>query len=454
MDHLSRLIQKNYAHEKKATQKPILFSLSFSLFLTLFLGFLNFSLPLSLENSLGLTLDKFVVKTQMKQQINLENSPLQLQKILRPSSRDLLNLSSRFDWAMDVDFAGLFSEMPTFYFSDQQINGLIFKPVLKFSPEVIQNQTIEGTYQTELASQIVLNRPAYELLLAQGWLNKYPLWLDFNQTVRYSINNYPPQEDTFRFQIPLFVSCVIQESFILPEPCIYYEYPFLKSVLLKTPCESLTTLLNQEANWYELLSLVNHDDPLSNFQALLFLKSYQDFQVLNKIAPSFDLESPHFTFSNAYFEKKVFLSQLELLLSLATTFSLILIWIGSLFIIFFLNYSLFLSRRMDYALLLNFGFEKKGLLTLFNHEQIGYLLKAWLYGGVVLIGFTYLLNFAALKFLHLNTVLDLTLGFHNKTLKIFFVFFFDGLLLFILLLNKGLFQHLAFQNQAKELKGE
>lgn len=448
------LIDKNFRKRDRKSDLVSLSSISVSLLLTGILMLMVFSFPVSIKSNINRTLDKTVVRVSKKKIIAIKDSPLNLQKSERPKEEELMSLTAFLDCAQEPDFEGLISPAPVFYFNGHNASGLMFRPVLKFESDEINRQTLKGKYDPDLENQIIINETAYESLASEGWEKKYPLWLNINTYVSFTVSDYASVSGQFSLQKPFYVSCVIRESELLKEPVVYYEHGNLKKILKDAECPALSEHLQRKSSWYDALLWAADDDMLSNYQNLIFLKDINQIGKLKALEEKSDKEATHFTFGNSYISKADFVGQLNLIINFSFAAAAVIIWSGSLLTVGFINMNKFQARRKDYALLMNLGVGKTSLRRLFDAEQTKIMTYSVLISSMLLSVSAVYLNKIFFMISNIDGIIDLSMMVHSRNLPIMFMVMICFLFAVSRLMNSFLFYRTGIRNSAYELKGE
>ena len=212
-------------------------------------------------------------------------SLLSLTRTVRPSFNKLINnkkLMQNFDIVPNFD--AILPVVPTISYDGMILDGLYYYPVYSFvDSSVDKSLLIKGKMPvSDNLMDVVINDTCYDILrstLKKDVLNEY---LDISYYVEHSYVDIDETivSDSFSYNKKIRVIGVVKELNYLQNPKIYYSYLSLEQYLDNYILPNLSTYFNKDITWYSRIKDAENFDPLSSYSYRMFLKDYEDSNLL------------------------------------------------------------------------------------------------------------------------------------------------------------------------------
>jgi ABC-type lipoprotein export system ATPase subunit/ABC-type lipoprotein release transport system permease subunit len=325
--------------------------------------------PRAIENELNKIGDRFTVNISKKQVSYLADSPFATVTRMRPIAHEMHAFNRYFNsFEQQVSLTGIFSNTVSVSNDDKEYNGISFLPIKTKDHFVDVKVVDENNFAQVSFTHVYINRQLAEIID----YNK-PVIINFFHTYQYQslVNGITPVSDTFDETYHFHVAAIIDEINIFNGPKIFYHYSLAKTQLQQLPLNNLSKSMNTPINWYQRILMGPDDHPITHYQRHIFLSNNDDLIKLKHIYNRMiNNEGIAIEITSVYLQIDNLLNNLIKGLLNIIAIYIIIIFLGSLFIMGLISYTSFIEQKRDCALLINLGATKQDLYSIITKENI------------------------------------------------------------------------------------
>ncbi|MCX5775535.1 MAG: ABC transporter ATP-binding protein/permease [Firmicutes bacterium] len=343
----------------------------------------------------------------------ISDSPLQLTQTVRPSRAEAEQFSNYIDGLrVELDFSSLFIPFPNAACSGQTIADFQYLPIDGFPLDEHQTAMISAGHTPNVDSldEIIINHEL-ETELKTLFSLETVLGLKIHLSINLAFDYYTGTEtplfitDYFQFDKEVTIVAVATEFSFLNTPKAFYSHRAAKSFLKSALLPNLSSYLESEVSWYHRLQSVEGSDPLSAYGFRLFLNDEGQVGKLYALAKKIqDGTTENYLISSESFLVKDTLLSMNQAISVGLIFFIAIAWVGSIFIIGIIDFSSFVEKKKEVAILYSMGAERTSIRNIFIFESLGIgflsVICALPISGIL----AYILNQMATKYLGLSDV--------------------------------------------------
>jgi len=345
---------------------------------------------------------------------SMDDSPLQLTQTIRPSRAEAEQFSSYIDGLrVELDFSSLLTPFPNVTFEEQVISDFQYLPIDGFPLDERQKEMIvEGQdISVDSLDEIIINHQLADELKTSFSITDI-IGKKLHLSIHLSFDYYTGVEshllitDYFQFEKEVTIAAVVDEFSFLNAPKAFYSHRAAKRFLKAALLPNLSVFLNAEISWYHRLQSVEGSDPLSAYGYRLFLNSETEVDALYALSKKIQTESLEtYLISSESFLIKDTLLTMNQAISVGLVFFIAIAWIGSIFIIGMIDFSSFVEKKKEVAILYSLGASRNAIRNIFIYESMGIGLLSVL-SALPLSGLlAYIINAMAEKYLGLVSVM-------------------------------------------------
>lgn len=341
----------------------------------------------------------------------ISNSVISISQTFKPSLVEKEELMEKFDQFFYVDNLDAFiSPVSTISVGENLIENVTCYPIYSFEDQSIDKQLlIRGKFPfNNNFAHVVINKPAYELILNQYKIN--PLNLSVRIKNQFETIYYPSDElegikDTFILDTNLTIDGVVDEFSFLDTPKIFYSYIGAADYLNSITLNNLSNFVHRDISWLSRIEMISANDPLSSYSYRLFLKDSNNKDYLKKVIST--INAPFVLTSGAFIRES---SLIELVNAADSTMKLFLVVIllGTIFIIGILSFFCYNEDKKRSAILSAIGARKDDIFSIYINESLFYVLIGYLISLLITIPITNLANSIISKHYYFHSIINLS----------------------------------------------
>lgn len=328
---------------------------------------------ISQENALKNNLSLLHATASEKTTFEIENSPLNYEKSIRPSLESIDENLENIDVAIEPCLSYLFPTYPFGRYQNVVVENFQMVPLYDISLETYGKQLlVSGSPPKEKIDEVIVNEEFVKLLKKDNLSIIDDLFnISFSTSLNYSTGDFdnPIVKDDFSFDYNLRIAGVVKEFSFLNTPKIYYSYKALKKELDILYLENISLSLKRPTTILEYLESVKEDDVISNYCSEIFLTSIDDssifFETIKKLKDnnsSFQIESNAYDIQQSY---KTFIESF----STALFVFVIIAFIGVNFILGMISLSTFIENKKNSAILTCLGARHRSIQSIYLTEN-------------------------------------------------------------------------------------
>ncbi len=328
---------------------------------------------ISQENALKNNLSLLHASASEKTIFEIENSPLNYEKSVRPSLESIDKNLDSLDVAIEPCLSYLFPEYPFGSYQNVAVENFQMVPLYDISLETYGKKLlVSGSPPKEKIDEVIVNEEFVKLLNKDNSSIIDDLFnISFVASINYSTGDFdnPIVKDDFSFDYSLRISAVVKEFSFLNTPKIYYSYKALKKELDTLYLENISLSLKRPTTILEYLQSVKEDDVVSNYCSEIFLTSIEDlsrfFETIKKLKDSnstFQIESNAYDIQQSY---KTFIDSF----STALFVFVIISFIGVNFILGMISLSTYIENKKNSAILTCLGARQRSIQSIYLTEN-------------------------------------------------------------------------------------
>ena len=389
----------------------------------------------SIFKSMERQFDYGTASINKENRINSIDSPITLIQTVRPSQEEIQELKRDYgDFNICYSYDALVTPYPEISFNDSKIENITYLPIYSFTDNSTNHTLLsKGKIPTfDTLNQVVINNKAYEELNKKfkfDCLNSY-IRIKEEHTYSYYTNNIenPYITDYFTFDRLTQIVGVVDEITFLNIPKIYYSYVALDSYLDEIYLNNLSSY-EYEITWKQRVIESQDNDDISSYTRRLFLKNYNDIDVLKKAKEAM---TDYVIASNALTIEETLLSLVEVA-SIGMEVFLVIALVGVAMIIGIISFASYNEDIKDSAVLLCLGAKRDDVALIYIVESMLLGLISIILSFIISILLTKPINILINKFTSLIDVINIPfVRFYDRTLMLPIILFVGTLLICIL----------------------
>lgn len=386
-DVANKNIKKNFKRNLINT-----FSAFFTITVLLLSLFIKDGISNSKEKLLNTYGDKNTFSVSMIKSESIDDSPLALERLERPTHNQIQTLLTAKDYVIDYSYDYFFSNKCELLHGkslEKKLDGFKVKPILM--PSLKEDEC--------LMNSLLYNKIQVEPILKEIGIsidNSYSYISPINST---SIN------EVFQTTFYVKVAKIVDEFDYLNTPTIYVQTTFLEKIFRNLKAKNSSLDRDENITAYDLLTEANNNSEISSYKMNVFSFRKDDNQLFYKLLEEknkndiFKIENFGFTMVTSFLDisNSVFLG-MNIFIAIAI--------LTTLFINGFLAYSSALLNRKESAILSSLGATNDEVGQIYLLEQLGMSAIGVLIGIIVSFGLSYLLNYYFGMYLKFNNLIN------------------------------------------------
>lgn len=386
-DVANKNIKKNFKRNLINT-----FSAFFTITVLLLSLFIKDGISNSKEKLLNTYGDKNTFSVSMIKSESIDDSPLALERLERPTHNQIQTLLTAKDYVIDYSYDYFFSNKCELLHGkslEKKLDGFKVKPILM--PSLKEDEC--------LMNSLLYNKIQVEPILKEIGIsidNSYSYISPINST---SIN------EVFQTTFYVKVAKIVDEFDYLNTPTIYVQTTFLEKIFRNLKAKNSSLDRDENITAYDLLTEANNNSEISSYKMNVFSFRKDDNQLFYKLLEEknkndiFKIENFAFTMVTSFLDisNSVFLG-MNIFIAIAI--------LTTLFINGFLAYSSALLNRKESAILSSLGATNDEVGQIYLLEQLGMSTIGVLIGIIVSFGLSYLLNYYFGMYLKFNNLIN------------------------------------------------
>ena len=327
----------------------------------------------SQENALKNNLALLHATASEKTFFEIENSPLNYEKSVRPSLQSIDENLDELDVVIEPSLSYLFPSYPFGSYQNVAVENFQMVPLYNISLETYgKHLLVSGTPPREKVDEVIVNEEFVKLLKKDNSSIIDDLFnISYSTSISYSTGDYenPFIKDDFSFDYNLRIAAVVKEFSFLNTPKIYYSYKAVKKELDTLYLENISNYLRRPITYLQYLEDVKEDDVVSNYCSEIFLTSVDNSnKFFEKIKHLKDNNSTFQIESNAYDIQQSYKTFIESF-STALFVFVIIAFIGVNFILGMISLSTFIESKKNSAILTCLGARHRSIQSIYLTEN-------------------------------------------------------------------------------------
>ena len=320
-----------------------------------------------LYNSLSSTSAKVSIETVYK----LDNSPLNLIKVIRP---DLDEIDEVFNDITSIriqnNYDYVFSSYPETTYKKSIIDSPNLVPIYAFKEnEIISDLLIEGSIPQDYSiEEVIVNE---EFVKSLNLNNKSIIGEEFMISFTNEITSISVEKektlikDSLSYNISLIVRGVVKEFGFLNTPKVYYSSLALERFFYEKSLINYSKEVGHNVSFASYLDDIDGDNPVSSYSYNLFVNSKDDvrklYDLYNQLSENEDSIKINSTFFETYKSYRDLLDSF----SIALLVFVAICFLGLNFILGMIALSTFIEKKKESAILSCLGARNKDITSLF-----------------------------------------------------------------------------------------
>ena len=399
-DWINQIVKTNF---KKRFKRNIVSLISLVVGLVsslLIIGFSNGATS-SIKAEVVKQLDYGVFTVSKETNYAIENSPISIVQLTRPSIEEIDKLQKdNPQFAFSPNFEALIPTTLDVSFNNERQDELYYHPIYSYVDSSFDSSLLmDGRFPYEDSlDEVVINQTAKKYFEDKYKIN--PL----NQTIKIShiqeVNYYtadatnPYVTDYFVYEKNIKIVGVVKELSFLSTAKIYYPYTAVVELLQNTILNNLSTYKEEYINWFDYIINLSDTNQLTSYSYHGFLKDYtryDDIEILNnKLVNDITLDSSSLTISSALFD-------LVKASTIGMEIFLIIALLGTALILGIVSFSSYTEDKKNSAILSSLGAKEDDISNIFVFESIIIGVISLIFSIILSILFAKLLNFILFK---------------------------------------------------------
>lgn len=338
-------------HLKENAKKNLLSVIAGAVgYLTIILsiGFFNGSNTLSKYETKRL-LTRYVAGISKEETVQLDNSPLSLIRVTRPSENEIKEIVSE-NIVYKLDYSYFFPKI-----NEAKVNNLETKQV-SLVPQLLEKY---DTYRTFLVNESAVHSEENWCLINCEFASQVGCSIGDIVSVNHEVTLlFESHKETVSIHYEFFVDGIVKEFPFLNEPRIYYDYERIYKYLSEYETEEGPSLI-------DLVERADPSDPMSSFQYRLFALNDEGCEEIEKLKN----KEGWAVSCNAFNVQDSFDSLHQAITTSLTPF-LVLEVVMIVFIVSSIAFSSFIDRKKEAAILNSIGARRKDIVSVYVSEGV------------------------------------------------------------------------------------
>lgn len=327
----------------------------------------------SQDNALKNNLALLHATASEKTYFEIENSPLNYEKSVRPSLQSIDENLDELDVVIEPSLSYLFPSYPLGSYQNVAVENFQIVPLYDISLETYgKHLLVSGTPPKEKVDEVIVNEEFVKLLKKDNSSIIDDLFnISYSISISYATGDYenPFIKDEFSFDYNLRIAAVVKEFSFLNTPKIYYSYKAVKKELDTLYLDNISNYLRKPITYLQYIEDVNEDDVVSNYCSEIFLTSINNSnKFFEKIKHLKDNNSTFQIESNAYDIQQSYKTFIESF-STALFVFVIIAFIGVNFILGMISLSTFIENKKNSAILTCLGARHRSIQSIYLTEN-------------------------------------------------------------------------------------
>lgn len=334
-------------------------------FLLLSLGFyLGSSESLEVEQSRNLEFQSAFIS--QKSYIDIEGSPLQLVKKVRPDIANVMDALEGIDrYSLENDYSFFFPSYSSYSLDGEKQDPVSFVSVYDLS-------LTEGN-SSLLSRGRLPKQNDFSCVLVNG---EYASLFDFDivgsnvlLTNEFDVE-YEGAKDHVSYSFSFLITGVVDEFSFLNSPKIYYSYQGLENALKEISLPNVSVKIGRETNIPSLLKLLPNDHQMAGYDYRLFFHSYKEAFKVGDLVKKLTDEGSFLDLDSSSYQIKEAFSTLCSSFDVSLIVFVIISFVGIGLIIGMCSFSNFISHKREAAILLALGSRDNDVSSIFINESV------------------------------------------------------------------------------------
>ena len=433
--HDSKFIRKvSFKNIKKNIKRNLVnvFSASFSVIVLLLSLFIREGILNSKGKLLNTYGDKNTFSISIVKNENIDDSPLSLERLERPTYNQVSTLLEGKSYVIDYSYDYFFAN------KCELIHGKRFEK--KFD-----EFDIKPIIHPKLAiDECVMNKALFDQLEVEPFLNEISISCETSYSYFSEYSNTTIIEP-IKFSFYLRVKEVVDEFNYMNTPTLYYHSTLMEKVLKNQEATKSTLDRDQKVTYYDLLTEAKDNSEISSYKLNVFAFNEDErkhlYEIMNQKSENhiFKLENFGYTMVNSFLDisNSVFLGM---------NIFIVLAILTSLFINGFLAYSSAILNRKESAILSSLGATNNEVMEIYLEEQLMMATLGICLGTLLSLITSSVLNNQFNRFFKFNNLINIDYIDTFLLIAIFIVLIFGACFLPLKIMKS--------KNVAEELKEE
>lgn len=323
-------------------------------------------------------LDYQTATISKKSSEDIDDSPLSLTQTVRPSRAEAAQFAAMApNLRVELDFSSLLLPYPAARYHGQPLASFSWLPIESFSLNEDQRKLIiEGKVpESDTLEEIIINSSLADSLRKISGKERVigeKIAISVNQSFANPTGQDSPRfvTDYFVFEKEAKISGIVDEFSFMNTPKAYYSHRAAKRYLKENEVTNLSLQSGQEISWYDLVRDASGDDPLSAYGFRLFFADASQaesfYQLLKNLSGG---PVSYVLASDSFLIKDTLLSMREAL-AIGLWFFIAISGVGSIFIVGIIDYSSFVEKKKEVAVLMSLGASRADIRSIFVNESL------------------------------------------------------------------------------------
>lgn len=310
--------------------------------------------------------------------IDIKNSPIQYQKLTRPSLEMVdENLPEFKSVICEENLSYLISDYTKCSFNQKLINDYAMYPIL--TDTIDDSLLAEGSIISDNFEEVIVNSEFAELLSTINVIGKEVV-LSSESSITYSTGDpdNPFIKDSFIYSKKFIIKGVVKEFSFLNTPKIYYSYNGAKNFLKSQIMENLSMFLGKRISYFDFLEQSLSDNPVSSYSYFLFIKDSNELNRFFTRIKELKNENNEIQISSQAFDIKETYTAFIGSFSSSLIIFICIAFLGVNFILGMISLSTFIENKKNTAILTCLGSRNSSIYNLYLSENFLIVVVAYL----------------------------------------------------------------------------
>ena len=305
---------------------------------------------------------------------SISGSKISMVQMLRPTKEELNEVINELDdFHIELNTSALLPNYPIVKSGESKLEELSYNPIYSYidnsvNPSIVLKGELP---KTDNPFEVTVNKSAYKYL--KNEFNSEPLGLELSIYYDYEYHYYSGDQlnqvitDYFIYDKNVRITGVVDDFDFLSTPKIYYSYLPLKQYLQETLLVNLSSHLEADIYWYDILSNCGDNEDISSYSYRLFLKDYHNRErvkaLVEEIKKPLQVNSNSITVSDTLFN-------LMDAATLGMELFLVIALIGTALILGIISFSSYSEDKKTSAILTCLGANKRDIFSIYLKENL------------------------------------------------------------------------------------